>query len=39
MSRLDGKTVLRLVAISPGVTYEALWDTIEYLRKLTKEYK
>lgn len=38
MTRLDNKTVLRLVAISPSVTREALIETIEYARTLAREY-
>ncbi|KPK75955.1 MAG: hypothetical protein AMJ79_08980 [Phycisphaerae bacterium SM23_30] len=38
MTRLDNKTVLRLVAVSPAVTAAALMETIYYIRKLAKEY-
>lgn len=36
---LDGKTYLRLVAISPSVTNEALAETISVVRELAGEYK
>lgn len=35
MTRLDGRPVLRLVAISPAVTAEALLQTVLYVRELT----
>jgi L-2,4-diaminobutyrate decarboxylase len=35
---LDGKTVLRLVAISPSVTCEALLETISTVRVVASEY-
>ena len=38
MTRLGNKTVLRLVALSPSVTFEALKDTILYIRLIVKEY-
>jgi L-2,4-diaminobutyrate decarboxylase len=37
MTKLDGKTVLRLVAISPAVTSEALMATIAVVRTLAQE--
>jgi glutamate/tyrosine decarboxylase-like PLP-dependent enzyme len=37
MTTLDGKTVLRLVAISPAVTVEALMDTLTAVRALARE--
>jgi L-2,4-diaminobutyrate decarboxylase len=37
MTTLDGKTVLRLVAISPAVTVEALMDTLTTVRALARE--
>jgi glutamate/tyrosine decarboxylase-like PLP-dependent enzyme len=37
LTKLDDKIVLRLVAISPGVTSEALLDTIFYARALARE--
>jgi hypothetical protein len=36
MTKLDNKTVLRWVAISPVVTSEALMETIFYIRFLAK---
>jgi L-2,4-diaminobutyrate decarboxylase len=38
MTKLDHKTVLRLVAISPSVTNEALMETISDVRTLAAEY-
>jgi glutamate/tyrosine decarboxylase-like PLP-dependent enzyme len=38
MTRLDGKAVLRLVAISPGVTVEAMTATISAIRSMAQEY-
>jgi glutamate/tyrosine decarboxylase-like PLP-dependent enzyme len=37
MTRLDGKAVLRLVAISPAVTAEALMETLAAIRTLARE--
>lgn len=39
LTKLDTKTVLRLVAISPAVTSEALMETISDVRLLASEYK
>jgi glutamate/tyrosine decarboxylase-like PLP-dependent enzyme len=39
MTKLDNKTVLRLVAISPSVTSEALTETISRVRTLASEYQ
>ena len=39
MTKLDHKTVLRLVAISPSVTSEALMETILNVRTLASEYQ
>jgi len=39
MIKLDDKTVLRLVAISPSVTSKAMMETIEHIRKLAGDYK
>ncbi len=39
LTKLDGKTILRLVAISPSVTFEALMDTISNVRTIAKEYQ
>jgi glutamate/tyrosine decarboxylase-like PLP-dependent enzyme len=39
MTKLDHKTVLRLVAISPSVTSEALMETIWNVRTLASEYQ
>jgi L-2,4-diaminobutyrate decarboxylase len=39
MTRIADKLALRLVAISPTVTFDSLWDTVEYLRKSAQEYK
>jgi len=38
LTKLDGKAVLRLVAISPSVTEEALMETISNVRTLAGEY-
>lgn len=38
LTKLDNKTVLRLVAISPSVTSEALMETISKAQNLAKEY-
>jgi L-2,4-diaminobutyrate decarboxylase len=38
ISKLDGQTVLRLVAISPVVTGEDMIETVTYLRNLAKDY-
>jgi glutamate/tyrosine decarboxylase-like PLP-dependent enzyme len=38
LTRLEGRMVLRLVAISPSVSFEALMETISYIRTLTDEY-
>jgi L-2,4-diaminobutyrate decarboxylase len=38
ISRLNDRTVLRLVAISPGVTFQALMDTIQHARDLAREW-
>jgi L-2,4-diaminobutyrate decarboxylase len=37
--KLDGKTVLRLVAISPKVTGEDMIETVQYVRRLANTYK
>jgi L-2,4-diaminobutyrate decarboxylase len=37
MTKLDGKTMLRLVAISPAVTKEAMLETIEAVRAIASE--
>ncbi|MHA2358155.1 MAG: pyridoxal phosphate-dependent decarboxylase family protein [Candidatus Heimdallarchaeaceae archaeon] len=39
LTKLDNKVVLRVVAISPVVTFEALMDTISNVRTLASEYK
>ena len=39
MTRLDGNAVLRLVAISPAVTVEALTATISAVRSMAQEYR
>lgn len=39
LTELDGKTYLRLVAISPSVTNEALMETIQVVREFAGEYK
>lgn len=39
VTKLDDKTVLRLVAISPSVTSEALIETISNARKIAGEYQ
>jgi glutamate/tyrosine decarboxylase-like PLP-dependent enzyme len=38
ISKLDGQTVLRLVAISPQVTGDDMIDTVHYVRNLAKKY-
>ncbi len=38
MTRVAGKASLRLVAISPSVTFESLWDSVEYLRDLAQYF-
>lgn len=38
LTKIDNKTVLRLVAISPSVTSEALMETISDVRALAGEY-
>jgi L-2,4-diaminobutyrate decarboxylase len=38
ISKLDGKTVLRLIAISPKITGEDMIETVQYVRILAKEY-
>lgn len=38
ISKLDGQTVLRLVAISPMVTGEDMIETVRYVRNLAKDY-
>jgi L-2,4-diaminobutyrate decarboxylase len=38
ITKLDGETVLRLVAISPKITGDDLIDTVLYVRGLAKEY-
>jgi glutamate/tyrosine decarboxylase-like PLP-dependent enzyme len=38
ITKLDNKTVLRLVAITPSVTERALMETISAMRTLAKEY-
>ncbi len=39
LTRLEGRTVLRLVAISPSVTLEALMETISHICTLAGEYQ
>ncbi len=39
LTKLDDKAVLRVVAISPAVTSEALMETISNVRALAREYK
>jgi glutamate/tyrosine decarboxylase-like PLP-dependent enzyme len=39
ISRLDGQTVLRLVAISPKITGDDMIETVHYLRNLSKDYE
>jgi hypothetical protein len=38
LSEVNHKAVLRLVAISPAVTFEALKDTIADVRKIAAEH-
>lgn len=38
MTRLGGKTALRLVAISPSVTSKALMETIETIRQIANDF-
>ncbi len=38
LTELNGRTVLRLVAVSPSVTEKTLIGTIDYVRNLAKEY-
>jgi len=38
ITRLDGKTVLRIVVISPAITGKILTETIHFIRSLTKEF-
>jgi aromatic-L-amino-acid decarboxylase len=38
MTRLDDKSVLRFVAISPNVTEDAMMATVEEARRLTKKF-
>jgi glutamate/tyrosine decarboxylase-like PLP-dependent enzyme len=38
ISKLDGQTVLRLIAISPKVTGEDMIETVLYVRNLAKKY-
>lgn len=38
ISRLGDRSVLRLVAISPGVTYQALMDTVQHARDLAGQW-
>jgi L-2,4-diaminobutyrate decarboxylase len=38
ISKLDGQTVLRLVAISPKVTGKDMIETVQYVRNLAKKY-
>ena len=38
MTMLDDRAVLRLVAISPGVTFEALMETIRDARRLARDW-
>jgi glutamate/tyrosine decarboxylase-like PLP-dependent enzyme len=39
ITKVDGKTVLRLVAISPSVTADALLETIGIARTLARGYR
>lgn len=39
LTKLNNKTVLRVVAISPTVTFEALMETIDDVRAFAREYK
>lgn len=39
LTQLDGKTVLRLVAISPAVTSKALLETISYAKGVARTYE
>jgi L-2,4-diaminobutyrate decarboxylase len=39
LTRIGDRTVLRLVAVSPHVTYESMWETIEYLRSLAQNFR
>jgi len=39
ITRLNGKQVLRLLAISPNVTIEALIETVNLVRQLAEEFK
>jgi len=38
ISKLDGQTVLRLVAISPKITGKDMIETVQYARNLAKKY-
>jgi hypothetical protein len=38
ISKLDGRTVLRLVAISPKITGEDMIESVLFVRKLAKNY-
>ncbi len=39
ISRLDGQTVLRLVAISPNITAKDMIETIHYVRNLAENFE
>ena len=38
MTQLDSKTVLRFLAISPAVDFDALMETVSVIRELAKEF-
>ena len=38
MTQLDGKTVLRFLAISPVVDFNALMETVSVIRELAEEF-
>jgi glutamate/tyrosine decarboxylase-like PLP-dependent enzyme len=37
LTQMDGRTVLRLVAVSPAVTFEAMKETIDEVRRIASE--
>ncbi|MFC1564028.1 pyridoxal phosphate-dependent decarboxylase family protein [candidate division KSB1 bacterium] len=38
-SRIDGKAVLRILSLSPNISYEILLETVYYLRALAEDYE
>jgi glutamate/tyrosine decarboxylase-like PLP-dependent enzyme len=38
MTQLDGRTVLRLVAVSPSVTFEAMKESLVAVRRISGDY-